>query len=198
MFNLMNVVLYTELPNVKLRGVRYWDLASTKKNRKNDPAYSAGVLQLHDPTGVVYIDNVVRMQESPDVVQASVLRCAELDDTLVKEKDSVIEHIATRMEQEPGSAGVYVINEYSKLLRGFDFKGDKVTGSKEDRARPFAAWVGVPGRLYVRSARWTQSFLDELEAFPNSSKKDQIDAATGGYAEMTSKKRRKRYKGASY
>jgi predicted phage terminase large subunit-like protein len=57
---------------------------------------------------------------------------------------------------------------------------DKVTGSKEARANPFAAMVQNNGVLMI-AGTWCQEFLHECEAFPNGKYDDQIDACSGGF-----------------
>jgi predicted phage terminase large subunit-like protein len=61
-------------------------------------------------------------------------------------------------------------------LTGFRVYADKVTGSKQVRAEPFAAQVQA-GNVSVHAADWVPAFLDEAECWPNGRYKDQIDAA---------------------
>jgi predicted phage terminase large subunit-like protein len=73
------------------------------------------------------------------------------------------------------------------MLAGYKVFKDKVTGSKEVRADPYAAqWQGGNITLLVRP--WNDSFLDEHEAFPNSKYKDQVDAGAGAFMMVVGKR----------
>jgi predicted phage terminase large subunit-like protein len=71
------------------------------------------------------------------------------------------------------------------MLAGFVCYADRVTGSKQVRADPFAAQVQA-GNVRLVAGRWVQAFLEEAEYFPNSRYKDQIDAAAGAFMRLTS------------
>ncbi|OQA53256.1 MAG: Terminase-like family protein [Euryarchaeota archaeon ADurb.Bin294] len=92
------------------------------------------------------------------------------------------------MEQEPGSAGVDVIDHYSReVLRGYTFKGHKSTGSKVDRANPFSAHVEA-GNVKVVKGHWNEVFFDELERFPSDDPKahdDIVDACSLAFNSST-------------
>jgi predicted phage terminase large subunit-like protein len=93
-------------------------------------------------------------------------------------------HVCVRMEQEPGSSGVNTIDHYARdVLSGFDFRGDRVTGSKEDRARPLSS-AAEAGNVKILAGPWVNAFLDEAEAFPESKFKDQVDAVSGAFGVM--------------
>jgi len=83
------------------------------------------------------------------------------------------------MEHEGGSAGVDVIDHYSrKTLLGYNFLGDRPRGSKIERASIVAS-AAEQGNVYLCRGTWNTSFLDEAEAFPLGSHDDQIDAVSG-------------------
>jgi predicted phage terminase large subunit-like protein len=63
---------------------------------------------------------------------------------------------------------------------------DRVTGSKQIRAEPFAAQV-QGGNVSLVAGDWVRDFLDEAESFPSGKFKDQIDAASGAFARLTGK-----------
>lgn len=103
---------------------RYWDKAATHA----DGDYTVGCLMSWND-GRAVIEDIVRLQGSPREVQEAVRRTAERDGYEVR----------IRMEQEPGSSGVDIIDHYARhILTGYDFRGEKVTGSKEVRAGPMA------------------------------------------------------------
>lgn len=61
---------------------------------------------------------------------------------------------------------------------------DKVTGSKEVRAEPFAAQVQA-GNVWLHAGPYVQDLLDEFETFPNGAHDDQVDAAAMAFARLT-------------
>ena len=90
------------------------------------------------------------------------------------------------VEQEPGSGGKESAEATLRMLSGYRCYADKVTDSKEIRAEPFAAQV-QGGNVYLLPGDWNTDFLDECESFPNGRFKDQVDAASGAFARLTSK-----------
>ena len=155
--------------------VRAWDLAATPKDehKANDPDWTAGVLMGKARDRTLYVLDVQRMRGTPQQVQQLVHYTAEQDGR----------DVAIYMEQEPGSAGVTVISHYLRLLCGFSFHGQRSTGSKADRAQPFAAQA-EGGAVKLLRGRWNKDFLDEAEMFPFGTKDDQIDAASLALAKL--------------
>ena len=88
------------------------------------------------------------------------------------------------VEQEPGSGGKESAEATVRNLSGFSVIADKVTGSKEVRAEPFAAQV-QGGNVLLCAGRWVQDFLNELEQWPNGKTLDQGDAASMAFAHLT-------------
>ena len=86
------------------------------------------------------------------------------------------------MEQEPGSAGKNLVDQYARyVLAGYDFSGQRATGNKATRAKPFAAAV-ANGNVKIVRAAWNTDFIDELSAFPEARvHDDQVDAAVHGF-----------------
>ena len=75
------------------------------------------------------------------------------------------------VEQEPGSGGKESAEATIRHLRGFRVRTDRVTGSKEVRAEPFAAQV-QGGNVWLVAGEWVRGFLDEAEVFPQGKHKD--------------------------
>ncbi len=148
--------------------VRYWDLAATSAQGRNDPDWTAGAkVALKD--GTYFIEDLRRLRGTPKEVEDTVRQTAQLDG----------KEIPIWMEQEPGSSGKSVIDHFARnVLVGFAFRGDRVTGSKVGRADPFSA-AAEAGNVKLLEAPWNRAFLDELQAFPNGSHDDQVDAASG-------------------
>jgi predicted phage terminase large subunit-like protein len=94
------------------------------------------------------------------------------------------------MEQEPGSSGVNTIDHYAReVLKGMDFRADRVTGNKVIRAGPVSA-AAQAGNVKLMRAAWVQAFLDELLLFPNGAHDDQVDALSGAFSMLNEKSQR--------
>lgn len=155
------------------RIVRYWDKAGTQ----NAGAYTAGVLMGVDHHGRFWVLNVVRGRWAMDEREATIKQTARLDGVDVR----------IRVEQEPGSGGKDQAMYTVKNLAGYRISVDKVgsgTGNKVVRAGPFADQVNA-GNVWMAEAEWNRAFLDELKYFPASKYKDQVDASSGAFNELT-------------
>lgn len=163
-----------ELPPITrhTRAVRFWDLAATEPSPSNpDPDWTVGTLMMMTD-GIAYLLDVKRARVRPEGVEALIGQTAEEDGVAV----------AVRMEQEPGSSGKAVIDQYARfVLNGKDFMGVRSTGDKLTRARPFASAVANGNVRLVRGS-WLSTWLDEVCSFPEASDHDdQVDSATGAY-----------------
>lgn len=154
-----------------MRMVRYWDMAATA----NGGDWTVGALVGRDvATGYTYVLDIVRLQGSPAQVEGAVATTAGRDG----------KKIPIRMEQEPGSSGLSVIDYYSRrILYGYDFRGVKSTGSKIQRAMPLAAQA-ERGNVRLLRADWNSRFLDEAYAFPEGVHDDQVDAVAGAFSAL--------------
>lgn len=158
------------------RACRYWDLAATAVKPGRDPDWTVGALVIVKD-GVWYIADIRRIRGTPQTVEALIAQTADLDGR----------QVAIRMEQEPGSSGVAVIDHYARrVLPGWDFKGDKKTGDKVNMARPVSA-AAEQGNVKIVRGTWISAFLDEAEAFPQGPHDDQIDAVSGAFRELGGK-----------
>jgi predicted phage terminase large subunit-like protein len=163
-----------EVPIVtpQARVVRFWDLAATEPNHSNpDPDWTVGTLMLFDQ-GVAYILDVKRARVKGDKVEQLIAQTANEDGVAVQ----------IRMEQEPGSSGKALVDQYARyILAGYDFGGIRATGDKITRARPFAAAVANGNVRIVRNS-WLSDWLDELSSFPEAcNHDDQVDSAVGAF-----------------
>jgi predicted phage terminase large subunit-like protein len=160
-------------PDVPLHVVRFWDLAATRKKAGNRPAWTSGVKMALDGNNQVYILDVVRFRGNPLDVEKRLRATAEADG----------EETEQCFEQEPGSAGVMVIdNIRRRVLPGYRVRADKVVIAKELRAHAFSAYA-ESGNIFIHpeALEWKKPFLHELEDFPRGAYKDQVDAAAGGF-----------------
>jgi predicted phage terminase large subunit-like protein len=149
---------------------RYWDKAATAGGGD----WTTGVL-IATEGGRYCIEDVVHVQYGPKDVQAVIRRTAELDGRAVR----------IRMEQEPGSSGVEVIDLYARqILVGYDFRPDKVTGSKDLRAGALSAALEC-GNVSIVRANWNRDLIQEFCEFPLGAHDDQVDAAAGAFRELT-------------
>ncbi len=150
--------------------VRAWDLSATE----GAGDWSAGALMSrHLVTGDIIIEDMQRFQKSPMNTEIMVTTNAEHDG----------HGVMVRMEQEPGSSGVTVIDHYKGLLSGYSFDGEKATGPIEVRAGPFLA-ACESGKVKMVKAAWNQPFRNEINAFPDGEHDDQLVAAALAYNKL--------------
>ncbi len=149
---------------------RYWDKAATEGGGD----WTAGALVgLHK--GQVYVLDVKRAQLRPAGVEALIKQTAQLDG----------HEVMIRMEQEPGSSGVDVIDHYARyVLVGYNFKGVKSTGSKVSRAAALST-AAEQGNLKILNGAFAGALIDEMVLFPTEAvHDDQVDAVAGAYNEL--------------
>jgi predicted phage terminase large subunit-like protein len=161
-----------------LRLARYWDLASTEKDRSresHDPDFTVGALVGISNDGTIYILDIVRDRTTPQGVDRMVSTTAARDGR----------EVPIWMEQEPGASGVRTIDYFRRsVLQGFAFRPDKVSGSKELRANPLSSQAEAGNVVIVRGA-WNEDWLAEAESFPIGEHDDQVDAVSGAYQMLT-------------
>lgn len=176
MFDRTNIVVvdFSELPDFSKETtlVRFWDLAGTAPTNSNpDPDWTVGCLAAFDK-GIFYILDVRRMRAEGAKVEKFIQDTAAEDGP----------EIPIKMEQEPGSAGKNLVDQYARyILPGYNFTATRATGDKVTRAQPFAAAV-ANGNVRMVRAEWNTDFLDELASFPEARvHDDQVDAATHAF-----------------
>lgn len=126
--------------------------------------------------GIAYVLDVKKARVRGEKVEQLVAQTAYEDG----------HHVAVRMEQEPGSSGKALIDQYARyVLSGYDFSGIRATGDKVTRARPFAAAV-ANGNIRVVRAPWLTDWLDEFSSFPEAANHDdQVDSCVGAFTHLT-------------
>ncbi len=164
-----------EVVTTGFRMVRRWDLAATAPRKGRDPDYTVGVLMGRNlSSGAVTIFDVKRLRDRPEIVEGVVKATANQDGR----------GVAIRMEQEPGSSGVSLVDYYArKVIFGHDFDGIRTTGDKVANATPFATAANRGGIALVRGP-WNSAFIGECEAFPDGVHDDQVDAASHAYMDI--------------
>lgn len=156
-----------------LRMVRFWDLAGTEvSDRNKDPDFTAGCLMGYSvQEDRFYVLDMQHIRKQAHDVQALILQCAKQDGLATK----------IRIEQEPGSAGKGIIAGYKELLQGYNFVGEKPSGSKVARAHNLSVEC-ANGNVSILAGPWNSDFLNELEKFPSAGvHDDQVDAISGAF-----------------
>lgn len=165
---------YLDNAPVGVSWIRAYDLASSKEKRS---PWTVGCKIGVDRTGRVILADVDRRRATPAQVDEMMLELANQDGK------------ATEIDfpQDPGQAGKSQVSYIKKNLAGFAAWSSPESGSKEDRAKPLAAQA-EGGNVYLVRGPWNDAFINEATSFPNGDYKDQIDAASRGYARANSKK----------
>ena len=172
------IIDHTDVPQVTsaARAVRFWDLAATEPHSGNlDPDWTVGTLMLFDQ-GIAYILDVRKIRAKSEKVEQFLAQTAQEDGKMV----------SIRIEQEPGSSGKALIDQYARyVVPGYDLVGIRSSGDKLTRARPFAAAVANGNVRLVRGA-WLSDWLDEMASFPEACiHDDQVDSAVGAFTFLT-------------
>ena len=149
-----------------IRKVRYWDKAGTHQGG----AYTVGVKMALLKNKTYIVLDVVRGQWEAGEREKIIKQVAELDGREV----SII------VEQEPGSGGKESAEATIRNLAGFRCYADRPTGDKIMRADTFAVQLNA-GNVSMLRADWNAEYKRELEYFPYSKYKDQVDATSGAF-----------------
>jgi predicted phage terminase large subunit-like protein len=173
MFKVDNLIVMHACPN-NIKGiVRYWDKAGTE----GGGARTAGVKIARLGNGKFLVMDVKKGQ------WASENRERIIKSTIQADGRDVLQYI----EQEPGSGGKESAEATIRNNAGYSIRADKPTGDKIHRADPFSVQVNS-GNVWMLAGEWNREFMEELEYFPFSTYKDQVDAASGAFTKLTSRK----------
>lgn len=156
-----------------MRIVRGWDLAATEEKVGANPAWTAGVSMGIDRLGRIFIVDVKRERLGPLAVETIITGTAKTDGKRVR----------ISLPQDPGAAGKIVAANYVSKLKGYIAKASVETGSKVQRAEPFAAQVEA-GNVFMVAGTWNHLYREELRTFPAGAFKDQVDASSRAFAEL--------------
>ena len=151
---------------------RFWDLASTKQRPGTDPDWTVGALVSRWADGFYSIDDVVRLRDTPGVVDKTILAVTQHDGRGVR----------VRIEQQIGTGGVFQASAYVKLLAGYDYAPVKPTGEKSSRWRPLSVQA-EGGNVWLAEGEWNDVFVREMCELPGRHD-DQADAAAGAFNEV--------------
>lgn len=180
MFDIDKIILRRPPPLSSFKTLaRYWDKAATEKSGCYTVGFLMGEQALSDDTSHYWILDVIRGQWNSAYRERLIWTTAQNDGytTIIG------------VEQEPGSGGLESAQATARRLAGFHVILDKVTGDKELRADPFSDQVNA-GNVSMAIGKWNKTLLDEMQYFPASRYKDQVDAGSGAFAMLTRPKRR--------
>lgn len=164
-----------DLPKLSVK-VRGWDLAATEVTAEGNlkTAYTAGVKMARTLDKRFVILDVKRDRVGPFAVRTLIKNTAADDGRLVYGS----------MPQDPGQAGKSQVADFIAMLAGYKYTSSPESGDKITRAEPFAAQCEA-GNVMLLRGPWNKAFIDELEAFPSSNIKDQVDAAGRAFNFLT-------------
>ncbi|MDI9575243.1 MAG: phage terminase large subunit, partial [Bacteroidota bacterium] len=149
-----------------VRVVRYWDKAGTHQAG----CYTVGVKMAMLKNRTYAVLDVVRGQWEASEREKIIKQVAELDGN----------NVTIYIEQEPGSGGKESAESTIRNLAGYRCYADRPTGDKIMRADTFAVQLNA-GNVSMLRADWNAEYKRELEYFPYSKYKDQVDASSGAF-----------------
>lgn len=174
LFTPENLILVPNLPGPIERVIRYWDKAGSQ----GKGCYTAGVKVARLLDGSFIVLDCIRGQWEPFRRNKMIFQTAELDGHKCE----------VAIEQEPGSGGKESALISVQELAGFKVTLDLPSGDKTTRAEPFSSQIAA-GNVYILQGQWNKDFIDELRLFPNSTYKDQVDAASAAFNMLALKKK---------
>jgi len=159
---------------VPVRRCRFWDCAGTEPKRGEDPDWTCGT-RVAQIGPLYYIEDVIRVRLTAGEVDKLIKQTATLDGPAC----------LIREEQEPGSAGLAVIEARKGGLAGYDYRGVPSHGAKETRWSPMLVQAEVGNIKIVAPAEgmpdWIPMFLAEVNEAPYGAHDDQLDASAGAF-----------------
>jgi len=169
MFKTARIQIEDERPYNLVRSIRSWDTAGLKDRG----CYTAGCEIGIDTRGVIWFLDMVRGQWDFSEREPIIKQTATADG----------KNIPIIIERQGGSSGLEVAEATARMLMGWEVIIDLPTGNKADRAGPLASQVNNGNVKMVRGA-WNRALIDELQYFPASKYKDQVDALSQGFAHL--------------
>ena len=159
-------------PEEVVARVRFWDQAATAAIKKKvNPDWTAGARMSLTKDGIIYLEHVARLQESPHKVEKETKYWATMDGPGCQ----------IYIEQEPGASGKNNISFYTRyVLQDFTVRGMRPTGPKESYVDAFAAYAEA-GNVKVVIGEWNEPFFSQSEMFPMAEKDDIIDAVAKAF-----------------
>ncbi len=158
--------------------VRYWDKAGTGGAGAYTVGVKMGKLGIGRETRFVIMD--VKRGQWEAYERENIIK-----QTAVADGKSIL----IGVEQEPGSGGKESAQATVRNLAGWRVVMDRPSGDKTLRADPFAVQVNG-GNVVLLNGEWVEIFLNELQHFPASKFKDQVDGCSGAFKLLNAAKRK--------
>jgi predicted phage terminase large subunit-like protein len=157
--------------------IRSWDRAASTVSELNpDPDWTVGLKLIRCANRTYVVADMIRFRESPLQVERFVKNTADIDG----------KHCSIGLEKDPGAAGICDIENYTRLLTGFNVIISRPSHNKVSRAKPVSAQCEA-GNVRVLKGPWNDAFFTELENFGEDSTghDDIVDALSQAYNELT-------------
>lgn len=176
-FKSSQVQIVEAIPHNVVAWIRSWDLAATVPTPDNpNPDATAGVLMGRLDNGMYIVADVQRVQRAAHEVRQLTRNISTIDRAKYK-------FVRITIPQDPGQAGKDQAVSYVKHLSGFSVTTVKPTGDKITRAEPFSAqWQA--GNVLLLAGDWNESYLAEMEGFPDAAHDDMVDASSDAFNKL--------------
>jgi predicted phage terminase large subunit-like protein len=162
--------IFVDVAPAVAQRVRGWDVGASA----NTGDYTVGVLLWRTADGQYGVEEVVRGQWASDERDRIIRETAERD----RARGVRVTH---SLPQDPGAAGKAQAAHFVTLLDGFAVETTPESGDKATRADPLSSQWNA-GNVSIVRAPWNTAYLDEVLAFPQGKRDDQIDATSRAYA----------------
>jgi predicted phage terminase large subunit-like protein len=157
------------------RQVRFWDTAATKPSVTNhDPDWTRGLKIASYPDGTFLVVDMRSARDTPRNIDVL------MKNTAIQDGYGCLQ----MRQQDPGSAGKAEIENFNKLMAGFQYKSLIFSRDKQTRAKA-ASSAAEAKTIKVLRGPWNEDFFRELENFPGGAHDDIVDCLSGGYNELT-------------
>ena len=153
--------------------VRCWDRAASefKEGDKGDPDFTVGLKLGVDENNQFYILDIIRERYSALKVEKLILNTAKQDGP----------NCIVKGFQDPGGAGKNEIENFIRMLSGFQIEVEKINTDKVTSAKPSSAQAEAGNIKVLKSCRNKEDFYIECQNFPDGKHDDIIDALTGAF-----------------
>lgn len=157
--------------------VRCWDRAATEWNEgdSGDPDFTVGLKLGQCHLGQFYILDIVRVRRSALKVEQIIKNTAKQDGVSVVVKGF----------QDPGSAGKNEIENFVRMLAGYQVEVEKISNDKITSAKAASAQAEAGNVKVLSTCRHKEDLYSEMENFPEASHDDIVDAFTGAFNWIT-------------